>query len=330
MIFTGTCMRIIRILFLLLVTISSVYSDEFFTQSSLVDYRPIGMIGDVGVDFKIMDSAVCLRYNGNWSGSERLYFSFKEENVEIKEDGFLYTILFEWEKCILLGSRFFLIMNPESERYRHGYKNIGTREAFNLGTRHATFNETLIKSIESTSFLKEADTLYLPDLLDKYLGYYNYNPTTGTRPPMQVLNGDALPWVEGVEGPGIGEQLIITFTEPSNDIVVLNGFVDRNRKHLFKDNNRVKTAIIRSDDSGEPFEFEYFFEDIVQFDEIRFPRPAEKIIFEIKDVYPGEKWDDTCISAVLTREPDPYINTDVKNDVDEEEQEKKVYSPDER
>lgn len=120
-------------------------------------------------------------------------------------------------------------------------------------------------------------------------------------------NGDANPWVEGVEGPGIGECLEISFSEPSNDVVMLNGFVDPTRRHLFKANNRVKTAIIRSADSREPFEFEYQFEDMVRFDEIRFPRPAEKIVFEIKDVYPGEKWDDTCISAVLTREPDPYL-----------------------
>jgi hypothetical protein len=304
-------MHTIRLVLILLAFSSSLYSDDFFTQDLLNQYRPIGVIGDQGVDFKIEAGEIKLRYNGNSPHILKKYEEISVNDIFINKNGFSYVNVFGYNVSVLYGSRFFLFLNPQSERYRHGYKGVGSYEyESNIFDKYSYIGyiKCLIRSINSTSSLREGETLYLPNKLDKYLGYFEHSPTTGVRPPMQILNGNAIPWVEGVNGPGIGEYLTITFTEPCSDIVVLNGFVDRNRKHLFKANNRVKTAIIRSADSGEPFEFDYHFEDMVRFDEIRFPRPAEKVVFEIKEVYPGEKWDDTCISAILTREPDPYLN----------------------
>ncbi len=299
-------MNIIKILLVLILGSSSLlYSDDFFSQDSLNDYRAIGVIGDEGVDFKIEAGEVWLRYNGYSPRISLKIYSLSSGDIILNANGFSYINVFGFEESILYGSRFFLFLNPQSNQFSHGYKGIGSYEGYGFSdSTAAIYNETLIDSIVSTSFLQEGGISYISENIDKFLGYFLYE----NRPwlQMQVFNGNAIPWVEGVDGPGIGEQLIITFTEPYSDIVVLNGFVDRNRKHLFKDNNRVRTAIIRSDDSGEPFEFEYHFEDMVRFDEIRFPRPVEKVIFEIKDVYVGEKWDDTCISAILTREPDPY------------------------
>ncbi|MCF6334908.1 MAG: hypothetical protein L3J12_04140, partial [Spirochaetales bacterium] len=289
------------------------------------EYRSIGVIGDQGVDFKIEAGKAWLRYNGDWHGIKNKVYSFTEEDVVVEEDGYSYIEAFLWEQSILCGSRFFLFLNDESSYYRFGIRTIGSFSGKDFTKESGNYLiDTLIKDISSTSHLIEASISYNPNMLTKYLGYFTYQ----SLPPMQVFNENVHPWVEGVDGPGIGEKLTISFTEPSGDIVVLNGFVDRNRKHLFKANNRVKTAIIRSEDSGEPFEFEYHFEDMVRVDEIRFPRTAEKVIFEIKDVYSGEKWDDTCISAVLTREPDPYKSIAASvEDKEVEEPVKKVYSP---
>lgn len=111
------------------------------------------------------------------------------------------------------------------------------------------------------------------------------------------------PWVPGKENnpAGIGESLTIEFAEPKDNIVVLNGYVDLEKRYLYKANNRVKTAVVTSLDEGNPFEFEYRFEDFVYFAEIDFPAKASKVRFTIKDVYNGEKWNDTCITAVITR-----------------------------
>ena len=111
------------------------------------------------------------------------------------------------------------------------------------------------------------------------------------------------PWVPGKEkdAAGIGESLTIEFAEPKDNIVVLNGYVDLEKRYLYKANNRVKTAVVTSLDEGNPFEFEYRFEDFVHFAEIDFPAKVSKVRFTIKDVYNGEKWNDTCITAVITR-----------------------------
>jgi len=111
------------------------------------------------------------------------------------------------------------------------------------------------------------------------------------------------PWVPGKENnpAGIGESLTIEFAEPKDNIVVLNGYVDLEKRYLYKANNRVKTAVVTSLDEGNPFEFEYRFEDFVYFAEIDFPAKVSKVRFTIKDVYNGEKWNDTCITAVITR-----------------------------
>ena len=110
------------------------------------------------------------------------------------------------------------------------------------------------------------------------------------------------PWVPGKENDpaGIGESLTIEFAEPKDNIVVLNGYVDLEKRYLYKANNRVKTVVTSLDES-KPFEFEYRFEDFVHFAEMDFPAKVSKVRFTIKDVYNGEKWNDTCITAVITR-----------------------------
>ena len=78
------------------------------------------------------------------------------------------------------------------------------------------------------------------------------------------------------------------------------------KRYLYKANNRVKSAVITSLDEENPFEVEYEFEDYVHFSEIDFPCEVSKVRFTIKEVYKGEKWDDTCITAVITRWESEY------------------------
>lgn len=111
------------------------------------------------------------------------------------------------------------------------------------------------------------------------------------------------PWVPGKDNntSGIGEYLEIEFTEPKDNIVILNGYVDLEKRYLYKANNRVKKAVLTSLDKDNQFEIEYDFDDYVHFSEINFPKSVNKVRFTIKEVYKGEKWDDTCITAVITR-----------------------------
>lgn len=144
-----------------------------------------------------------------------------------------------------------------------------------------------------TEHLKSGTVEYIPDYLNVLIQIYIDNANF-------LLKN---PWVPGKSNnsSGIGEYLEIEFSEPKDNIVVLNGYVDLEKRYLYKANNRVKKATVTSLDTDNPFEIEYEFEDYVHFSEIDFPAKVNKVRFTIDEVYKGEKWDDTCISAVITR-----------------------------
>lgn len=118
-------------------------------------------------------------------------------------------------------------------------------------------------------------------------------------------------WVEGVPGHGIGESLVYHFP-PENpritEIIVVNGYV-RSTK-AWQANSRVKKlrmyvndrvfAILELEDrrAEQMFSFEplgYADRD----DEARLrAQPWWSVKFEIMDVYPGEKYDDTAITEI--------------------------------
>ncbi|MBC6714030.1 hypothetical protein [Treponema sp. Marseille-Q3903] len=109
------------------------------------------------------------------------------------------------------------------------------------------------------------------------------------------------PWVEGVKGYGIGEYLDMEFKWKSDEMQILNGFVDFTRMDLYEKNSRVKTVLIESE--NPKFAQEYELDDIVRYTVIKLPAKTDKIRMTIKDVYKGSKYDDTCISSILVTNP---------------------------
>ncbi len=111
---------------------------------------------------------------------------------------------------------------------------------------------------------------------------------------------DSTPMVEGAAGNGRGLVLDIDFHIPSDNLVVLNGFVDTDRPHLYKMNARMKTVRVQ----GDGFDFEYTFKDYVHFAQIDFPKQVTKVKLTVTDVYDGEKWEDMAISGL-------WVNPDI-------------------
>lgn len=107
-------------------------------------------------------------------------------------------------------------------------------------------------------------------------------------------------WAEGADGDGLGEFLEIEFSRETDHMLVLNGYVNIFNRELFKANNRVRTAVIKS--KRPDFTIRYEFDDVVKFSEIRFPEKTESVTFTIEEVYKGTKYADTCISAILLRQ----------------------------
>ena len=113
------------------------------------------------------------------------------------------------------------------------------------------------------------------------------------------------PMVEGSPGNGVGVELDVEFHIPSDNIVILNGYADWNKQHLYKQNARMKKVRVE----GEGFSLEYEFEDYVHFAQIDFPKQADKVKITVLEVYDGSKWADMAISGI-------WVNPDVTKTAD--------------
>lgn len=127
-------------------------------------------------------------------------------------------------------------------------------------------------------------------------------------------------WVEGVEGPGVGEQLAFLVNREMSVIEIFPGY---GSEGYFSQNNRLHRAnltiylLVKGiTERAIVFSVEQLLNIELQFDD----RPATQqfklelpdidvppqfgtvfAVLEIVDVYPGTKWDDTCIAEVQTK-----------------------------
>lgn len=108
------------------------------------------------------------------------------------------------------------------------------------------------------------------------------------------------PWVEGVEGQGEGERITVTFqdwNEVFQGLLFSIGFVSVDRPELYYLNSRPRTVRI---ESLEPhFSFLHEFEDTPHPQFVSLPEPTAQLAVTIVDVYPGSRWDDTCINFLI-------------------------------
>ncbi len=111
------------------------------------------------------------------------------------------------------------------------------------------------------------------------------------------FNFNHKPWVEGVSGNGIGESIHLSCDTEFNSIAILNGYIDFDKLHLYKNNSRVKKFKVLDEDNN----VEYFalLDDEVKFQFIYFEKPTKKVKLIIEEVYEGSKWDDTCITGLI-------------------------------
>lgn len=105
-------------------------------------------------------------------------------------------------------------------------------------------------------------------------------------------------WVEGDTGAGIGSFITVVFKEEKliDRIYIKNGYGDYK---YFYANNRVRELeiIFNTEESGSLV----ILKDKPGFQCIDLLNPTivKKIIFKIRSVYRGEKYDDTCLSKII-------------------------------
>lgn len=248
---------------------------------------------------------------------------FKKDDILFADNGFGYINIKLDDKnrgkCIVVtGGNQFLLFNTENiglyglisyrlKPYTYYYTysnkdNIGLKQGlyFNekLITDHKAtiFNKGIKRIVSSSSFTEKISSneiSYSPiGLYNRYIGIF----VNG------YWNWELPPWVEGAKDSGLGEWLEVTYEKPTDNIVILNGYVDFKKVNLYKDNNRVKTFKITSVDTGEPFEILIELEDVVKFQYFKLPRKAEKVKLEVVSVYKGRKWDDTAVTGIFSVE----------------------------
>ena len=109
-------------------------------------------------------------------------------------------------------------------------------------------------------------------------------------------------WVEGVDGPGIGEVLRLQrFPVPFSSFLIINGVFSPSQPSLFYENNRVKRIYVRVYDELGRLRFEgpRELEDTPQLQLVDSLWPGHKIEIEILEVYPGTTYDDTAVTAIF-------------------------------
>jgi hypothetical protein len=107
----------------------------------------------------------------------------------------------------------------------------------------------------------------------------------------------ATAWAEGADGAGIGEWIKFGFDTPKKikAIKILAGYAKT--ETVYFNNNRVKQMIVIFSDGEAQI---VNLTDSKDFQRILIDRdrPTQFVKLEIRDVYRGRKFDDTCISEI--------------------------------
>ena len=138
-------------------------------------------------------------------------------------------------------------------------------------------------NIWASSYLVENDSLFSPEQINQRLG---------------------VAWIEGAHGQGIHEKLFINpnVLAPQLGCTALHisiGFISFERPYLYEENSRPKRINISV--AGK-FNFIFDLIDTPNFQTIKLPQRLEEndtLEIEILEVYPGTKFEDTCINNIL-------------------------------
>jgi hypothetical protein len=184
-------------------------------------------------------------------------------------------------------------------------------------------SDTLRALLGDNCNLSNAVDAIMGDICSEYSLYWVLNLKTGERErlfsaqasstlveegkPADALSADkavdgdiSTAWVEGVEGPGIGESLTINLGRECElyRLSLIPGFTKS--QEVYWGNNRVKKVRVELSDCSH---FEQNFSDEMHIQEIKLPDYIEElktsyIKMTILDAYPGTRRDDTAISEV--------------------------------
>lgn len=205
----------------------------------------------------------------------------KEIFLEIDKNGYLKLKNDEYDLFFIDGMEYFID------------EKIFSFKINDLEDAH--LNGRMIQNIKASSTLTDKYHTYSPD--GTLSAWY-----TGDCDSWGFVK-DNIPWVEGKEDYGIGEYLEFELNQnvyKNNSysgwtISILNGYVNPEKPHLYKENSRLKSATLIVDDKKE---IKIHFNDYVEITNVKISGEVKKIKLIIDDVYKGTKYKDTCITGI--------------------------------
>ena len=156
---------------------------------------------------------------------------------------------------------------------------------------------------EAENDLEEGENTNIPvismDHVEDVMASSELSESNMTHFAGRVLDGDPdTAWVEGAAGQGIGETLVLTFdgTYQVSGLRICAGY--QKNDYVYYNNSRPETISVEfSDGSVENYSLAdvYDQEQVVTFST---PKETSYIRIIINSVYPGTKYEDTCISEI--------------------------------
>lgn len=240
----------------------------------------------VSIDFAGTDGEAFLYTDG-----ESSYFVLPFVGEYAKLDESVFFVDSDGYSKFKYNGKTYVIIWGEEIQYKTSVFNTNGKIDYSLKNGVAARDRN-IKSISASSFLSEKikgnKINYSADNLYKCVSDLDHT--------FFIVNSH-LPWVDGIDGDGIGETITIEYKEPVAGISMLNGYVELNKLSLYKENSRAKEIEIEDLQTGK--KMSVLFEDKVYFKYIPFSEKTSSIKIQIKSVYPGSKYSDTCISAIV-------------------------------
>ena len=202
---------------------------------------------------------------------------------------------------IIFGSNYFAYYSTNKVYYPDSVSN------FNFGSSFLAIDEYEKYIKDSSSWILKCSTkVKVPDYLEEtgkngktiynvfdttHFYYFSYEIFT------QLFRANSIPWATSKDP----DKMIIDveFLEETDSLVILNGFVNPEKKYLYKANRRLKKIKITSPESD--FVLIDDFEDVVHFHEIKLPKKVKKLSIEILDYYEGNRYKDLCVQMIGTK-----------------------------
>lgn len=152
------------------------------------------------------------------------------------------------------------------------------------------FNELGSQFYDCSSFLKEKNKDYPVTNLS------NLCPDT--------------PWVEAVPGYGIGEGFSVK-RDQQKYLLLMNGYISYDKPYLYQQNGRMKKLRVKGLVTKKEIVVDVLDTPHPQTVDISELTKSEDIRVTIEDIYPGKKYEDTCLHYLLVwnEEVIPYENS---------------------